>query len=157
MFEWLKPKQNAIIDWNHLCIEPLESEDDYAPVFNSEDISRYVHGFVLSNQEAVAAYIVRWTQNKPELQAHFDLIIGKWGTRAKPSDRQMVSLKFRIIHGRGSFEVINADESAFAGSELASTILKREEVVGKEISKPVFAVTDTIFKKDQRLAELRGW
>jgi hypothetical protein len=157
MFQWFLPKQKEITNWKNLYIEPLESKDDYSPIFNSEDISRYVHGFVHNDQEAVAAYIVRWTQNKPELQAHFDLIIGKWGTRAKPADRQIVSLKFHIIHGRGSFEVINADKSVFVGSELASTVLTREEVVGKEISKAVFAVTDTIFKRDQRLAELRGW
>jgi hypothetical protein len=157
MFQWFKPKQNTIIDWKNLSIEPMESEDDYSPSFNSEDILRYVHGFVQSNQEAVAAYIVRWTQNKPELQARFDLVIGKWGSNARPSDRQMVSLKLHIVHGHSSFEVINADQSAFANSELANRILTREEVVGKEISKPVFAVTSAIFKKDHRLAELRGW
>ena len=157
MFHWFTRKQEKEIDWQNLSIEPLENDDDYSASPDTDDILRNVRGFVLSDQEAVAAYIVRWKQNKPELRVNFDLVIGKWGARGKPSNRQMVSLVYHFSNGKRRFDIINPDQSSFADSELASTTLTKEDVFGKEIARSVFAIVNTIFTKDARLAEIRGW
>ncbi len=50
--------------------------------------------------------------------------------------------------------VIDAADRAIARNSLVGEALSREQVVGKPIAGTVFAICDTIFLNDDRIAEL---
>jgi hypothetical protein len=114
-------------------------------------MSRTVWGFVHSRERTLAAYFVQWTLNNAEHGANFDLILG-W-----PGDRQAVALEYRVVDGRGAFMVIDAGKRPVANSDLAQSLLKRDQIIGQPIAQDVFSVVDTVFVKDERLQEIRNW
>jgi hypothetical protein len=71
--------------------------------------SRTVSGFAYRGNDAAAAYLVQWTVAGVDTHgANFDLIVGKWGEEAAPSDRSEVALEFRRTDQGPSFMVVDA-------------------------------------------------
>ena len=139
-----------------LSIEPAGSAD-FGPCPCCGNDSRRVWGYVHSPRAAAAAYFVQWTLNRVrDHGANFDLIIGKWGQGAGPTDRVLVALAYRLDDTGPSFMVIDADDRPAADSELVGAALARKEVIGKRIAKKAFDIVDTILAQDGRVAELLG-
>ncbi len=148
-----KPRR---IDWRCLQIEPVGSRD-FGPCPCCGKTSRTVWGFVHSPCAILATYFVHWTLNGRQHGANFDLAVGKWEEDTGPEDRQAISLEYRIIEGRGSFKVINADTRPVADCAWAKVALRRDQVVGLPLAADVFAMVDAIFATDERIQELRSW
>lgn len=88
-----------------------------------------ISGWLQDDSGTVAAYLIHWTEARPDHGANFDLVIGKWGDAAVPSDRQAASLKYS--RSEGGFMVIDASSRPFAtASDLFSHALSRQEIVG---------------------------
>jgi len=119
-------------------------------------LTQRVWGYVNQGETTVAAYFVEWTPGHAEQAAHFDLILGKWGSESTSRDRKAVSLAFRRLQSGPAFMVINAADRPIATSSLISEALSREQVIGKPIAESVFAVCDAIFLKDDRIIELHN-
>src|SRR5438034_1802 len=119
-------------DWHSLIVEP-DGSTEFGPCPDCGNMSRTIWGFIHDADETLAAYYVTWTRNMPGHGAHFDLIIGKWTEDSTPQDRQVAMLAYRIIDGQGSFMVIDAQQRP-GDADLASTSLRRDQVVGKPIA-----------------------
>src|SRR4051812_32205566 len=72
------------------------------------DMTKRVWCYVYITDLPHAAYYVEWTPGHPERDATFDLIIGEWGENAGPSDRQAVSVAFRVLDTGPAFMVQDA-------------------------------------------------
>jgi hypothetical protein len=137
-----------------LTIEPVASKD-HGPCSCCGDLSRSVWGYVCAENDAYAAYFVHWTLGQvPKHGAHIDLIIGRWGDRTTASNREAVSLEYRIGDTGPSVMVIDAHGRTHADGTLAKRALRREDVIGKPIAKKVFAICDAVLFLDERLTEL---
>ena len=112
-------------------------------------------GLRVSIRIATAAYYVEWTPSHPQRDAAFDLIIGKWGENSGPSDRQAVSVGFRVLDTGPAFTVQDASVRRIGSSPLVSRALNRTEVVGQPIAADVFQICDSIYLADPRIVELR--
>ena len=119
-------------------------------------MTRRVWGYVYRADAAIAAYFVEWTPGHSPKDAMFDLIVGRWGEGAASSDRQAVSIAFRVLESGPSFMVQDASVRKTASSPLVSRALDREEVVGQPIAAIVFNICDLIYLADPRIGELRN-
>lgn len=64
------------ISWEELIVEPTDS-NEFGPCSCCGNMSKTIWGFVHHGKKTLAAYYVSWTQNKPEHDVNFDLIIGE--------------------------------------------------------------------------------
>jgi len=114
--------------------------------------SRHVWGFVLSQEETVAAYFVHWTiGHLADVGANIDFIIGRWGDDTLSKDRVAVSLVHREQEdGAPAIMVIDAAERPVAASDLVGRALARDEVIGTPLATTVFALIDAIYLHDGR-------
>ena len=112
--------------------------------------TRRVWGYANHNDATFAAYFVTWTIERPEDFARVDLIIGRWGDGASPSDRSHVQLTYSILHD-GTFRVDDADHGF---SSLAASSLTRAEVISTPVAETCFDLIDAIWLNDLRIAEL---
>jgi hypothetical protein len=121
--------------------------------------SRTVWGSIATAEHVVACYYVHWTVGQvQEFGANIDLVIGKWGEGASPSERYAVALEYRLLDNGPAVRVIDAGERLFAESDLAGRALLRDDVVGQPIAGDVFAYSDLVLAKDDRISEiLGGW
>lgn len=133
----------------------VEDEAELGPCADCGQKTRRVWGYVYRSDIATAAYYVEWTPFHPQRDATFDLIIGKWGEDAGPSDRQAVSVAFRVIDTGPAFMVQDASVRRVGSSSLVSRALNRSEVVGQPIAPDVFQICDSIYLADPRIDELR--
>jgi hypothetical protein len=116
--------------------------------------TRSITGYAYDEHGAFAAYFVRWTDGHVlENGATFDFIIGKWGD-APSSERDAVSLEFRITEDGPQFMVVGASDRSVSQSELVGRSLSREEVIGTPLAQQVFAIVDAIWLQDDRIADL---
>ncbi|GAB5449492.1 hypothetical protein [Gymnodinialimonas sp.] len=118
-----------------------------------------IMGFVHeSNGDTLAHYTMQWTVEMPfdSHPANFDLIFGRWGEGTGSDDRCAISLIYYEEAGRQGVMVINAKDRPVASSNLVSTALMREDVVGTDLAKQVFAVFDSVLLGDKRLAHFDG-
>lgn len=130
---------------------------DFGPCECCGDNSRKVTGFVYRGDVAEAAYFVEWTLGQVGRHgAHFDLILGRWGEGATSSDRHAVSVEFRRTDKGLGFMVIDATDREVSRNELVERGLRRDEVVGTALATEAFDIIDTIWLKDERIAEIRG-
>jgi len=105
----------------------------------------------------ISSYYVHCTLGHVDEQGpNFDFIIGAWGDSIPKSKRVAVSLQYRILENGPSFMVIDAAGRSIADSELVGRALLRADVIGKSISKDVFAYCDLVLAQDVRVAELLG-
>jgi hypothetical protein len=118
-------------------------------------MTQRVWGYAYKDDAALAAYFVEWTPRHEAHSATFDLIVGPWGERTQPSDRQAVSLDFRTFDGGPSFMVVDANQR-MDRSNLASQALTREQVIGTGLAPTVFGICDAIWLNDPRTGELRA-
>ena len=66
-------------------------------------------------------------------------------------------MAFRLIDGGPQFMVIDAARRPLAqGDKLATTALRRDQVVGTPLVVEVFDILDAIWLRDDRIAELTG-
>src|SRR5262245_46215205 len=135
-----------LLDWHALTVEP-DGITDFGPCPDCGNMSRTVWGYVRMGDETLAAYYVTWTQNMPRHSAHFELIIGKWTEDSTAQDRQVAALAYRIVDGQGSFMVIDPSQRP-EDANLASSHLRRDQVVGKPIADIIFAIVDAVYMKD---------
>jgi len=141
---------------NELTIEPSGSKD-FGPCECCGGQSRTVWGHAHGPAGTVAAYFVQWTLGQVDRHgAHFDLIIGKWGTGANRSDRFSVSLEFRRTDKGPSFMVIDSGGRPVASSNLVGKSLAREEVIGTALAQVAFDIVDAVWLQDDRIAEVVG-
>jgi hypothetical protein len=82
--------------------------------------------------------------------------LGKWGENAGPSDRQAVSVAFRVLDTGPAFMVQDASVRPVGSSPLVSRALDRADVVGHPIAAEVFQICDSIYLADPRINELRA-
>jgi hypothetical protein len=119
--------------------------------------SRTIWGYVYRRGDAHAAYFAHWTIGEVDRHgAHFDLILGDWGSETSAADRYAVSLAYRSTENGSGFMVIDANDRDVARSDLARRALRRGEVVGTKIADDAFRVIDALWLHDDRLAEIRG-
>lgn len=107
------------------------------------------------NPEHGCQLLHAWTVGK-SLDTHpanFDLIYGRWGDGASNSDRRAISLlHFENEDGPGVM-VIDAKDRPIATSSLVSKALTRDEVIGTDLAKHVFAIFDAVITQDTRLTQ----
>jgi hypothetical protein len=119
------------------------------------NISKTIWGVISTPHGTVATYYVQWTVGSAEHFPNIDLIIGRWGDGADPTQRVLVSLKYRPDRGGGSFMVIDSDVRPANNAKLCGRALKRVEVVETPLAEEVFQLVDTIWLQDPRIAGLR--
>ena len=112
--------------------------------------TRRVWGYANHNDTTFAAYFVTWTIRRPEDFARIDLIVGRWGDSANPSDRSHIQLTYSVLHN-GTFRVDDADHS-FAS--IAASSFARTEVIDTPLAQTCFELIDAIWLNDPRIAEL---
>ena len=134
----------------------IENQTELGPCPDCGKRTKRVWGYVYRSDVAHAAYFIEWTPLHPQKDAIFDLIIGNWGENAGPSDRQAVSVAFRVLDNGPSFMVQDASARRIGSSPLISQALNRSEVVGQTIAAVVFEICDSIYLADPRIAELRS-
>jgi hypothetical protein len=101
-------------------------------------------------------YYVSWTEDGPEHDPAFDLVVGRWGEGATANDRVGVSLLYRA--SQRSFMVVDASSRAFSkNQDLFSRGLDRSEVVGTQLAAVAFAAVDAIWLHDARVEEITQW
>jgi hypothetical protein len=137
-----------------LVINP-EDERTFGPCACCGNMTRRVWGYVGRGETTIAAYFVEWTPGHIDQAANFDLILGEWGEKTRPSDRKAVALAFRQPETGPSFMVVDAADRPVSRSSLVGEALSREQVVSEPIAKTVFAICDSIFLQDHRLSPLR--
>lgn len=155
MWSWLR----RLIEHDKLIPLTVETtgSNDYGPCECCGNNSRCVCGFISAGQTTVAAYFVHWTLGRVhDHGASFDLIIGQWGKEARPTDRVLVSLALRRFDTGPEFMVVDACDRPAADTSVVAKMLKREEVIGKEIAEQAFALVDAIWLQDKRISELTG-
>ena len=136
-----------------IVIEPVGQRES-GPCACCGGTSRTVWASVHADNECVAVYYIHWTLG--ELARHgaiFDLIVGAWGETAVPSDRQAVSLAYRIFDTGPSVMVIDAGARPVAQSPLAGRSLARADVIGTPLAATVFGIVDAALLQDRRLSE----
>jgi hypothetical protein len=134
----------------------LANQAEFGPCTDCGQMTRRVWGYVYRGDAATAAYFVEWTPGHSAKDAIFDLIVGRWGEGTASSDRQAVSIAFRVLESGPSFMVQDASVRKTASSPLVSRALDREEVVGQPIAATVFNICDLIYLADPRIGELRN-
>ncbi|PZA09020.1 hypothetical protein DNX69_25345 [Rhodopseudomonas palustris] len=119
-------------------------------------ISRRVSGTIETADAAVAAYTVWWTVGHvAERGAELDLIIGRWGDGASPSDRFVIRLH-HFIAPTGPAVMVQDASLAEGLDRLAAHALRRDDIIGTPRAAEVFALYDAIAQQDARLTELFG-
>lgn len=131
-------------------------ERTFGPCDCCGNLTRRVWGYVNEREAAIAAYFVEWTPGHPEQAANFDLIVGRWGDDAVPTERSAVAVAFRLHDLRPQFMVVNAADRPVSASPLVGHVLSREEVIGSELATEVFEICDLILLRDPRISILRG-
>lgn len=139
-----------------LQVEPAGAQDSVRCECCQHD-TRRVWGYVHGSERTEAAYFVHWTLGGVrDHGANFDLIVGRWGEGAEPSDRVAVALELRVLHNGPSFMVIDATQRDFSSSDLVGRVLSRAEVIGTPLAQHVFDILDAIWLQDERIIELKG-
>jgi hypothetical protein len=106
---------------------------------------------------AAAAYFVHWTLGEVDRHgAHFDLIIGKWGSDADPADRRSISLQFRRTERGPGFMIVDSTARPVASSSLVGKSLTRDDVLGTSLAQEVFELVDAVWLGDARISEIVG-
>jgi hypothetical protein len=132
-------------------------EAQFGPCECCGNRTRRVWGFARRGRWTAAGYYVEWTPGHvPDRGAIFDVVLGKWGERATPVDRVLVSLEYRLLESGPTFMVVDAagrpaDERGFVGQALA-----RPQVIGTPWAAKAFETVDAILDKDDRVCELLG-
>jgi hypothetical protein len=114
--------------------------------------SHSVWGWVHRDERTVASYRIHWTVGHlSDLGANFDLVLGTWGENTTVDDRFAASLLYREPDDSPSaFMVIDADDRSIEGSELCSSALQRDEIIGTPLAEQLFAIIDAIWVQDCR-------
>jgi hypothetical protein len=145
-------------------MEPSDSNESLIVDFDAADenvtgpcsccgnMTRVVWGNIIRDGHHIAAYYVQWTPGKLEHNPNVDLIVGDWGKDSN-EDRFAVSLSHWVE--KNSWMVIDAADRPVKDHSLVGKPLSRDEVIGTELADYVFALVDTIYLLDDRIAELR--
>jgi hypothetical protein len=114
--------------------------------------SRTVAGLVYDQGAAAAAYWMQWTEGHlSDTGANLDLVLGEWGEGTSPADRYAIAMVHRQqADGTPALMIIDAHGRPAANGQLASTALRREDVIGTPLAAQVFALTDAIYEQDDR-------
>ena len=119
--------------------------------------SKSIWGDLSDAGDRRAVYFVHWTVGAPEHHPNVDLIIGRWGEAAKPTDRVLVSLEYRPGPDGSSFMVISGEGRAADDRSVCGRVLRREEVVGTPLAAEVFALVDALWLTEPRIEEVRAF
>lgn len=132
-------------------VEPTEESGGLCSCCGNQ--TRTFWGLIYEQNGAVASYFVQWTVGQP-LDSHpvnFDLIYGSWGEGTTKKDRCAVSLVYFENEAGPGVMIVDAHDRPVAYSELTDTVLKRDEVVGTDLAKQVFALFDAVWLQDKRV------
>jgi len=107
---------------------------------------------VYNDNEALAAYWMNWTEGHlSDSGANLDLVMGRWGDDTSAFDRVAIALVHRQQpDGNPALMVVDAGDRPYADGSLASTSLRREDIIGTPLAAQVFALTDAIYEQDGR-------
>lgn len=115
--------------------------------------SRMARGFVYSDDDAYAVYFVRWAKGHVAKNgALWNVIIGPWSEEATREQRFIAQLRY-LAGEEGGFVVEDAEAGEM--SNLATNLLKREDVIGRPIAKQIFDICDAVYLQDEHLGELK--
>jgi hypothetical protein len=112
--------------------------------------TRTFRGFIYEHGTAAGIYVARYTQSHPEVGVSMAISLGGWG-RAD-SSKDCVALEWRDTDAGPSSMVVDAGTSIWATSAMLGHMLSREQVVSSSLAKRVFAVIDSVWAADSRLA-----
>jgi hypothetical protein len=133
----------------------VTGSNDFGPCACCGAKSRTVWGFIHRGDVTEAAYFVQWTLGQVERHgANFDLIMGKWGEPTEATDRYAVAMELYRTPEGPSFTVIDSADRPVASSDLVGKPLARDEVIGTPLAKRAFELVDTIWLRDERIAEI---
>lgn len=140
-----------MLDPYKLSIEKGGFERVRCDCCSSDTVS--ISGYIYDEEVALAVYWVRWTASHlQEEGAQLDLVLGRWGEGTSASDRFAVAIQHRQMEdGTPSLMVVDATGRPTADGMLATTALRREDVIGTSLAPQVFALTDAIYLHDDRL------
>lgn len=95
---------------------------------------------------------MHWTEGHlADTGANLDLVLGQWGDGTGPEDRVAISLvHHQQPDGSPSLMVIDAHDRPVSSGGLASTGLRRDEVIGTPLAQQMFALIDAIYLQDSR-------
>ncbi|MGA0611234.1 hypothetical protein [Caldimonas sp. KR1-144] len=117
--------------------------------------SRTIWGDLSDSNGTHAVYFVQWTVGAPEHPPNIDLVLGRWGEGAEPSDRVLVSLLFQPGREGGSFMVTSGHGRPADDRSVCGRALRREEVVGTPLAADIFALVDALWLSEPRIEEVR--
>lgn len=114
---------------------------------------RTVWGFVYQDGGPRACYFVEWTVGRRECSARFDVVVGQWFDGTTESDRDTVSLEYRLLESGPSFAVVDAEGRPAAEVGRAT---KGAEVAGTPLADEVLAIAAAVLETDERVRALAG-
>lgn len=141
--------------WQSLTIDPTGESIGHCDCCGTG--TRRIWGLAYNDGEAVGAYFVGWTEQRPDHGASIELILGKWGETTAQQDRYVVAMDCRIVEASPQFMIVDAEGRLPSTSNLAGSALKRSEVTDTPLAPQVFALVDAIYLGDPRLEEVRNW
>jgi hypothetical protein len=110
--------------------------------------SQSVWGFVHNDAGTIAAYFAHWTVGHlDDHPSNLDFVVGPWGDGTTQADRTVVSLLYKLVDGNREVMVTDAREERIG--TLASTGLKREEIIGTPLAPQIFDLVDAIWAQDE--------
>lgn len=113
--------------------------------------TKRIWGWVHQGDATLAAFFVGWTEGRSDHDQAFDLVVGRWGDSTTPDERHSVALDFR--GQQNAFTVVDAANRIANKPSLASTALRRDEVIGTPLASQVFAIVDAIFVATKALRQ----
>ena len=133
-------------------VEPTDESNGYCDCCGNQ--TRSVWGFVHQDEGTVASYFFQWTIGKliEEHPANIDLIYGRWGDGTDKNDRCAISLIYFENDGVPAVSIVDANSRLIAESDLVSSALNREQILGTPLANHVFAIFDAVILQDIRLS-----
>jgi NADH:ubiquinone oxidoreductase subunit len=131
-----------------LAVEPQGSSAGVCECCGHE--SRCVWGLIHNEAGTVAAYWAHWTVGRlDDHPGNIDLAVGPWGDETSESDRAGVSLLYQLVDGNPQVMVVDARQDRIGN--LASTGLKRDDIIGTPLAEQVFNLVDAACIQDERV------
>lgn len=112
---------------------------------------RTAWGFVYRDGGPRACYFVEWTLGQRDCSARFDVVVGAWFDGTTESDREAVSLEYRLLDTGPSFSVVDADGRPAAE---VGRPTKGAEIAGTPLAAEAVAIAGAVLEADERFRDL---
>jgi hypothetical protein len=112
---------------------------------------RTVWGYVYRDGGPRACYFVEWTLGRSDCSARFDVVVGQWFDGTTETDRETVSLEYRLLDSGPSFAVVDAEGRPAAEVGRAK---KGTEIEGTPLAEEALTIAEAVLQVDDRVREL---